>query len=146
MGTKGQVKSSNAVAIKPLKPYEKREPIYSLSLFVTIVNRGQGDFFVNAYQEKGAALSMVLFSYSMPPAEILWLLEPGSTKKDIVMTLCRTEYLPKLKEIAAARFAISKSSKGIAFAAPIDSVSGIVVYKFLADQNKETREPIDGKQ
>ena len=43
------------------------------------------------------------------------------------------------KKIAEERFKISKISKGIAFAIPIDAVSGIAIYKFLADHNKEVR-------
>lgn len=122
-----------------IPPFEKREKLYSLILFVTIVNRGQSNYFVKAYNDIGASVSLTLYSYSMPPEEILKLLG-GNTKKDIVFTLTREEYLPKLKQIASDRFAISKASKGIAFACPIDSVSGISVYKFLADQNKELRE------
>lgn len=123
----------------PALPFEKRETVQSLSLFFTIINRHQAQYFVKAYQDVGCSLSMVMYAHSMPPVEILQLLGAEETKKDIIMTVTRTEYIPELKKIAEERFKISKISKGIAFAIPIDAVSGIAVYKFLADHNKEVR-------
>jgi len=121
------------------KAFDQREKVYPLSLFVTIVGREQSRFFVDSYATAGASLSMVIYSFSMPPDEVMRLLGNDNTKKDMVFTVVRTEDIPKLKKIAVARFAISRAAKGIAFAVPIDSVSGIAVYKFLADQNKEVR-------
>lgn len=123
----------------PALPFEKRETLQSLSLFFTIINRHQAQYYVKAYQDVGCSLSMIMYAHSMPPVEILQLLGADETKKDIIMTVTRTEYIPQLKKIAEERFKISKISKGIAFAIPIDAVSGIAIYKFLADHNKEVR-------
>ena len=123
----------------PKDPYDRREELHSLALFVTIVSRNQSEYYVQAYQGIGAALSMVLYSYSMPPSEIVKMLGIDGTKKDIVMTVARSEYLPAMKDIAEKRFAVSKAAKGIAFSLPVSSVAGVAVYKFLADQNKEIR-------
>ena len=113
---------------------------------MTIVDRHQADFFLNAYREIGASLSMVLYAHSMPPEEIVQLLGAESTKKDIILTVAREEYVKPMLTRAKARFRISKASKGIAFACPIDAVSGIAVYKFLSDQNKNVRINENGKQ
>ena len=101
---------------------------------------------LNAYREIGASLSMVLYAHSMPPEEIVQLLGAESTKKDIIFTVAREEYVKPMLTRAKARFRISKASKGIAFACPIDAVSGIAVYKFLSDQNKNVRINENGKQ
>lgn len=122
------------------EPFEKREKVYPLSLFFTIINRDQSNYYIKAYQDAGASMSMVFYSHSQPPEEIANILGPDNLKKEIVMTITRSEFVPQMKEIAAKRFAISSAAKGIAFACPIDSVSGIAVYKFLADQNKDVRE------
>lgn len=122
------------------EPFEKREKVYHLSLFFTIINRDQSNYYIKAYQDAGASMSMVFYSHSQPPEEIANILGPDNLKKEIVMTITRSEFVPQMKEIAAKRFAISSAAKGIAFACPIDSVSGIAVYKFLADQNKDVRE------
>ena len=133
-------------AAKPLPPFEEREKVHPLSLVVTIVDRHRADFFLNAYREIGASLSMVLYARSMPPEEIVQLLGAESTKKDIILTVAREEYVKPMLTRAKARFRISKASKGIAFACPIDAVSGIAVYKFLSDQNKNVRINENGKQ
>ena len=122
-----------------LAPFEKREKIHSLSAVFTIVNRGQSDFYIEAYNGIGASISMVLYSYSMPPEQYRNILGVDSTKKEIVLTILREEDVKKALDIAKERFSISHAAKGIAFSCPIDSVSGIAVYKFLADQNESVR-------
>ncbi len=134
------------VEAKPDRPYDQREKVQSLSLVVTIVNRHQAAYFLENYQEIGASLNMILYAYSMPPEEIVKLLGSDATKKDIILTIARSEYVPEMLKRAKERFAISKASKGIAFACPIDSVYGIAVYKFLSDQNKNVRVNENGKQ
>ena len=126
-------------ASRPRAPFEQREQIYPLSLFFTIVERNQSRYYENAYQEAGASMSLTLYAHSMPPEEILAILGEMETKKDIVITVCRSELIPSLKEIAQKRFAVSKAAKGVAFACPIDAVQGIAAYRFLADQNKDIR-------
>lgn len=126
------------------KAYDKREKVQALSAIITIVNRGQIAYYIDAYQEAGAAMSMDLYGYSMPPEEYRHIMGVDTTKKEILITITRAEYIEKLLKIAEDRFAISAQTKGIAFACPIDAVSGIQVYKFLADQNKKTRENGNG--
>lgn len=121
---------------EPLPPYDQREKIHKLSMLFTIVNRGQANYFTETYASLGAALSMDLFAYSMPPQEILAILGSEETKKDIVLTVVREDDKEKIKEAIKNRFAVSAASKGIAFFCPVDGVGGIAVYKFLADQNR----------
>lgn len=128
-----------------IAPYEKREKIYSLSVVFTIVNREQSKFYIDAYSQVGASMSMVLYSYSMPPEEYRNILGVDSTKKEIVLTFCREEMVPEILKIAERRFSISRASKGIAFSCPLDAVSGIATYKFLADQNENVRKQENGK-
>ena len=122
------------------EPFEKREKISPLRMFFTIINRNQSSYYIKAYAEAGASMSLVFYSYSQPPQEIAKMLGPENLKKEIILTFVKEEDVSKLLQIAKNRFNISKAAKGIAFACPIDSVSGIAVYKFLSDQNKDVRE------
>ncbi len=122
------------------QPYEARESLHALSLFFIIVNRDQSKFFVDAFAKMGVSLSLVQYGYSNPPQEIIALLGSESTKKDIIISVVRSEDINKLKKTVQQRFNISKAAKGIAFACPIDSVSGISIYRFLADQDRTIRE------
>ncbi len=121
-------------------PFDQREKVYPLCLVITIVNRNQSSFYTKAYQDCGASMSMIFYSHSQPPVEIASVLGADNLKKEIIMTITRSEYVEPILNIAKERFAISKAAKGIAFTCPIDSVGGISVYRFLADQNKEIRE------
>lgn len=133
-------KNEKSKASAPQAPFESREKVYGLSLFFTIVSRNQSHYYESAYQNAGASMSLTFYAHSMPPQEILAVLGEMETKKDIVVTICRTELIPALMEIAASRFEISRAAKGVAFACPIDAVQGIAAYRFLADQNKEIRQ------
>ena len=132
-------KNEKSKPTSPQAPFEQREKVYGLSLFFTIVSRNQSHYYEQAYQNAGASMSLTFYAHSMPPQEILAILGEMETKKDIVVTVCRSELVPALKEIASNRFAISRAAKGIAFACPIDAVQGIAAYRFLSDQNKEIR-------
>lgn len=122
-----------------LTPYEKREAVQPLSVIVTIMNRGQSDYYIDAYQKAGASMSMDLYGYSMPPEEFRHIMGVDTTKKEILLTFVRADLVNSLLSIATERFKISAQTKGIAFACPIDAVSGIAAYKFLADQHEETK-------
>ncbi len=116
-------------------PFEKQNAVAPLVLFFTVIGRNQANYFVDAYNKAGASRSLVLFAHSMPPQEVRNILGADSRKKEIVRTICRYDQIEKRKKIASNRFKISQAAKGVAFAAPIDSVSSLAVYKFLSDYN-----------
>lgn len=129
----------------PEKSFEQREKLYSLSALTTIVNRGQSQFYIDAYQKQGASMTMVLYGYSNPPDEYRNILGVD-TKKEILLTFAREEQMQSMLKIASDRFKISQAAKGIAFVIPLTSISGIAPYKFLSDFNKQIRESEDGKR
>lgn len=134
-----QRKNAAPLPKKDFVPYEKREKVVALSLVITICNRHQDHFFIDNYAECGASLSVTLYARSNPPEDIVALLGFVDTKKDIILTVARSEYVDKMLSIASQRFNVSQEAKGIAFSLPISSVAGISVYRFLADQQKEVR-------
>lgn len=127
-------------------PYDQRHKneLIPLSLVVTIVPRHQEDFFTDNYAELNSAMSVVLYGYSNPPKELLAYLGNIDNKKSIILTMCRTEYVPSLLKVASERFKVSKETHGIAFSVPITSVAGIATYKFFADVKKDIR--LQGKK
>ena len=126
-------------------PYEKQEKLTSLILYVIIVNRGQGHYYLDELNKLGVSFSSLIYGYSNPPEEIIALFGNLETKKDLVFTIFRKELLPHIRDLIQRRFIISKQAKGVAFGIPIDSVAGVIIYKFLADQNKNIRENNNGK-
>lgn len=126
-------------------PYEKQEKLTSLILYVIIVNRGQGHYYLDELNKLGVSFSSLIYGYSNPPEEIVALFGNLETKKDLVFTIFRKELLSHIRDLIQRRFIISKQAKGVAFGIPIDSVAGVIIYKFLADQNKNIRENNNGK-
>ncbi len=126
-------------------PYEKQEKLTSLILYVIIVNRGQGHYYLDELNKLGVSFSSLIYGYSNPPEEIVALFGNLETKKDLVFTIFRKELLPHIRDLIQRRFIISKQAKGVAFGIPIDSVAGVIIYKFLADQSKNIRENNNGK-
>lgn len=126
-------------------PYEKQEKLTSLILYVIIVNRGQGHYYLDELNKLGVSFSSLIYGYSNPPEEIIALFGNLETKKDLIFTIFRKELLPHVRDLIQKRFIISKQAKGVAFGIPIDSVAGVIIYKFLADQNKNIRENNNGK-
>lgn len=120
-------------------PYDQREKTKALSLIVTICNRHQDHFFLENYMAMGASLSVTLYARSDPPEDIVALLGFVDTKKDVILTIARSEDVEKMLSVAGQRFRVSQEAKGIAFSLPISSVGGISAYRFLADESRTIR-------
>lgn len=123
-----------------LAPYEERTELRQMVLFVIIVNRHQGDFFLHLLRDLGVSTSFLLYGYSMPPEEILAVLGADNLKKDIVVAPLHYDLLEKVEEETMKRFKISRASKGVAFVLPIDAINGIAAYRFLSDHDQKIRE------
>ncbi len=120
--------------------------IQSLSLFITIVNRGQGKYYIDKFNESQVSLSLSFYAYTTPNEDLDRILGNDENERDLLMAVCRNDDLQVLKKIVTERFKISKATKGIAFALPIDSIGGIAAYKFLSDQNRTVRLYTDDKR
>lgn len=123
----------------PTVPYAQRAKLFPLSAVFTIVPRHQEDFFIDTYFDIGAAVSFVLYAHSDPPREILAFLGADETKKTILLTLGRSEYVDKMDEAAYRRFSSSQVTRGISFAVPVRKIFSIAAYRFLSDEKKDWR-------
>ena len=115
------------------KSFDQEEKVEALAAYFIIINREQSKYFIDKFNEIGISMNVILYGYSSPPEQIASLLAPDMLKKDILISFCKQSQLPNIDKIIEERFSISKLSKGIAFAIPIDSISGVVAYKFLVD-------------
>ena len=115
------------------KSFDQKEKVEALALYFVIVNRGQSRYFIEKFNEIGISMNIVLYGFSSPPEDIASILGPDMLKKDIVLSFCKQSEMNKVHQIVHERFKISKLSKGVSFSVPIDSVSGVIVYKFLVD-------------
>lgn len=115
------------------KRFDQAEKVEALAAYFIIINREQSKYFIEKFNEIGISMNVILYGYSSPPDEIASLLAPDMLKKDILISFCKQSMLEKVNQIINERFSISRLSKGIAFSVPIDSISGVIAYKFLVD-------------
>ena len=119
--------------VEKKKRFDQVEKVEALAAYFIIVNREQSKYFIDKFNEIGISMNVVLYGYSSPPEQIASLLAPDMLKKDILISFCKQSELDNIHMIIDERFKISKLSKGIAFSVPIDSISGVIAYKFLVD-------------
>lgn len=128
------------------KNYDKEFETTKLKIIVVIVDRGQGDYFVKSFEKNGVAMSINVYGTGTATKEIYDILGVGETKKDIVISLVKITDIEKLSQIVSTRFAMAKKYKGISFCADIDSVAGVLVYKYLANIRENKRRDNNGRK
>lgn len=116
--------------------FEKTNKLENLKLFFIIVNKGQGNFFINSFIENGVSSVFNLYGNGTAPNEIYEVLGMDDNKKDIVLAAIKLSDVEKVKKIIEERFNVSKYSKGVAFSVKIDSIAGVIAYKYLVN-NRE---------
>ena len=126
--------------------YDKDYEIAKLKIMVIIIDRGQGDFFVREFEKKKVAASFKVFGTGTATKEIYEILGIGETKKDIVLSLVKESDIEELKKIVSTRFYANKKYKGISFCVDIDSVAGVLVYKYLANIRENKRRNDNGRK
>ena len=132
------------VTSKEQVPFEKKTKLEPLYVLFVIVDQGQGDFFMEGFNELEISLSLKLFGKGTAPEEMYDMLST-SVKKDIVLAVVKENDLELLTSFIETRFAVSNKAKGIAFTAKIDSLVGVLIYKFLTN-SREYNIKVDTKK
>lgn len=125
------------------KPYEKTNKVEKLKLLCVIVNRNQGQFFVDSFLDQNVAAAFDVYGKGTAPREIYDIIGMSDNKKELVLALIKENDLEKVLKIIKTRFSVSKAAKGVAFTIPVNSMAGVVMYKFLT--NNRERKGSDGK-
>ena len=60
-------------------------------------------------------------------------------KKDVVLAVIREDKKSEIFKYINDRFNISKNAKGIAFTIKVNSVMGVLLYRFLSDTKQNIR-------
>ena len=117
---------------KSFVPYDQTHRLRPLLLVTTIVPHGQDQAIIELNNKCEGAICVTSLGKGTLPPELMTVLMP-TERRDIVFSILREDRWPEYKARLSARFAISKMSKGIAWAVPIDSVAGVSIYKMLTN-------------
>jgi len=117
----------------PFSPFEKTHEIKKIKLLVTIINRGQSEFFLSLYKKHECGVQMTFLGHGTASNELNSILGIGEAGKDIILSVIREEKLPEVLSAVKTRFEVSRKAKGIAFTIPINSMIGVSIYKYLTN-------------
>lgn len=124
--------------------YTSKYEVEKLFVSFVIVTRYQGSYFVDKFIDLGVSSSFIVFGKGTAPSEMIYALGLPESKKDVVITVFKESMKDKINEIIEERFNFSSSAKGISFIIPLDSVMGLLSYRFMSD-TKINRRKENGK-
>lgn len=130
---------------KEKKSYQELYKTEKLYLSIIIVNRYQGEYYVEQFIKEGCSLSFIIYGKGTAPSELLYVLGTPQSKKDVVISVIKESLKDKVNSIIDERFNFSKSAKGIAFMIDFDSVMGVLSYRYLSDTRVNERRDGSGK-
>lgn len=116
-----------------LKSNVSQTDIKKLSMFITIVNRGQGNFVLKLFESEGANAQFVQYGEGTAQKEIRDILGIEDNSKEIIISLISQDKIDSAKRELEAFFKVSKRNRGIGFSIPMTSLIGMKFYQFLVD-------------
>ena len=108
--------------------------IKKISMFITIVNRGQGNYVLKIFEQEGANAQFVQLGEGTAQKEVRDILGIEDNGKEIIISLIPNERIEEAKNELEAFFKVNKRNRGIGFSIPMTSLIGMKVYQFLADK------------
>ena len=124
-----------------MSQHEKIETICStqrMDLIVTIVSRGKGEAVLDVLRDSHILQNTICHGHGTAPSSILEMLGLGATDKDIILSFVKAENSKKILAEISRKLDFAKPGHGIAFTVPLESIAGVVAFKFLtADLTEE---------
>ena len=104
-----------------------------LSLFITIVGKGQAQAITRLFERGGSSAQFIQRGEGTASKEIYDILGAEDNDKDIIFSFIAQEKIPDIKTELNAFFLANKKNRGIGFSIPLSSIIGLRVYQFLAN-------------
>ncbi len=109
-----------------------------MDLVFTIVSKGKGEAVLEVFKENKILQNTICHGHGTAPSSVLEVLGLGATDKDIILSFVKAENSKKIIEQVSRKMEFSKPGHGIAFTVPLESIAGIMSFKFLtADLTEE---------
>ena len=102
--------------VKQSESFEKTNDIKKLSLYVTIVNKGQANAVISLFQKMGSSLQFVQVGNGTANKNVLDILGIEDNAKEVVFCVIKKDLVNDAKRELEAFFVASKKNKGIGFA------------------------------
>jgi len=125
---------------KKVKKVEKSEKNYApvkLEILFTVVPREKGDIFASIIQDFEVNAQFILQGSGTANKDILRELGIEDSRKAVIISIVKET---KTKEILSKiddSFKTIRNSKGVSWSIPIDSLIGVLIYRFLTNNRGE---------
>ena len=111
----------------------KNPNIKKLKVLITIVNRSKALFYTDLLEQYEINMQMTLYGNGTANSEMLGLLGLVETEKAVIMSIVREDKIKDIKMVLTEKFDKVKDGKGIAYTIPMQSIIGVSIYQFLAN-------------
>lgn len=108
----------------------------SLSMLVTIVDRGKGDAVAELLRHEGVLLHYIQLGHGTAHKGILSLLGLKDTDKDVVFSFVRSGVAARSMRRLSYALEMDLPGRGIAFTIPVGSVGGAQALHYLMGEEK----------
>ena len=111
----------------------KNPNLKKLKVLITIVNRSKALFYTDLLEQYEINMQMTLYGNGTANSEMLGLLGLVETEKAVILSIVREDKIKDIKMVLAEKFDKVKDGKGIAYTIPMQSIIGVSIYQFLAN-------------
>ena len=111
----------------------KNPNLKKLKVLITIVNRSKALFYTDLLEQYDVNMQMTLYGNGTANSEMLGLLGLVETEKAVILSIVREDKIKDIKMVLAEKFDKVKDGKGIAYTIPMQSIIGVSIYQFLAN-------------
>lgn len=126
-----RILNKNKKNVKPA--FEQSQDLKKIAMYVTIVNRGQGEAVVKLFQTLKTSLQFIQVGQGTATKQVYDILGMEDNTKEIIVSLVPVDRLPFVRIELEAFFAANRNNKGIGFAIPLTSIIGVSIYKFITN-------------
>jgi len=104
-----------------------------LKFIIVVVRKGHGVATNQLMLENGCSMTTNLYGEGTKEKYVMDILGGEEKDKECILGLVSEKKYPKLKESLDIRFTISQTSKGILLAFDVESMAGVLAYKYISD-------------
>lgn len=123
-----------------MSEYEKIASVNSserLDVIFTIVSKGNGETVTNILRKNDVMECITLHGRGTAPSNILKMLGLGATEKEVVLGFTKNEKSHDIIKAIDKKLNFENPGSGISFVVPIQSVAGIMAFKYLTTNYSE---------
>jgi hypothetical protein len=114
--------------------------IKKVKLLVTIVNKSKATFYIDLLEQYEVNMQMVIYGKGTANTEMLNLLGIVESDKVVLFSFVREDKVNDILEVLTEKFDRIKNGKGIAYTISLNSIIGVSIYQFLANDKTLKKE------